>query len=64
VLGTLLGVVLLGVIGTAMTYVGISPFWAKAIQGLIILAALVADALLARLERHGSVFGRAPVVVR
>lgn len=64
VFGTLLGVVLLGVIGTAMTYVGISPFWAKAIQGLIILAALVADALLARLERHGGFFGRAPVAVR
>ena len=37
VLGTLLGVLLLGTIGTAMTYVGISPFWARAIQGLIIL---------------------------
>ena len=59
VLGTLIGVLLLGTIGTAMTYVGISPFWAKAIQGLIILAALVADAAMARLERHGSLFGRA-----
>jgi len=64
VLGTLLGVLLLGTIGTAMTYVGISPFWAKAIQGLIILAALVADAALARLERHGSLFGRRPAVAR
>jgi len=64
VLGTLIGVLLLGAIGTAMSYVGISPFWAKAIQGLIILAALVADAALARLERHGSVFRRAPVVAR
>jgi rhamnose transport system permease protein len=51
VLGTLIGVLLLGTIGTAMTYVGISPFWARAIQGLIILAALIADAALARLER-------------
>lgn len=58
-LGTLVGVLLLGTIGTAMTYVGISPFWAKAIQGLIILAALVADAALARFERHGSLLGRA-----
>jgi rhamnose transport system permease protein len=64
VFGTLLGVLLLGTIGTAMTYVGISPFWAKAIQGLIILAALVADAALARLERHGSLFGRRPAVAR
>lgn len=64
VLGTLIGVLLLGTIGTAMTYVGISPFWAKAIQGLIILAALVADAALARLERHGSLFGRGAAVAR
>ena len=64
VLGTLIGVLLLGTIGTAMTYVGISPFWAKAIQGVIILAALVADAALARLERHGSLLGRGPVVAR
>ena len=64
VVGTLIGVLLLGTIGTAMTYVGISPFWAKAIQGLIILAALVADAAMARLERHGSLFGRDPAVAR
>ena len=64
VLGTLIGVLLLGTIGTAMTYVGISPFWAKGIQGLIILAALVADAALARFERHGSLFGRRVVVAR
>ena len=64
VLGTVIGVLLLGTIGTAMTYTGISPFWAKAIQGLIILAALVADAALARLERHGSLFRRARVVAR
>jgi len=64
VLGTLIGVLLLGTIGTAMTYVGISPFWAKAIQGLIILAALVADAAMARLERHGSLFGRRAAVAR
>jgi rhamnose transport system permease protein len=64
VVGTLIGVLLLGTIGTAMTYVGISPFWAKAIQGLIILAALVADAAMARLERHGSLVGRGPAVAR
>jgi rhamnose transport system permease protein len=64
VLGTLLGVLLLGTIGTAMTYVGISPFWAKAIQGVIILTALVADAALARLERHGHLFRRGAVVAR
>ena len=60
VAGTVIGVLLLGTIGTAMTYVGISPFWEKAIQGLIILAALVADAVLARLA-HDSPFRRTVV---
>jgi rhamnose transport system permease protein len=42
-LGTLLGVGLLGSIGPALTFLGINPFWEKAIQGGIILAAVVAD---------------------
>jgi len=51
--GTLLGVALLGTIGTALTFVGVNPFWEKAIQGAIILVALVSDAALGRLEKHG-----------
>lgn len=51
-IGTLIGVALLGTIGTALTYLGINPFWEKAIQGGIILAALVSDAAFGRLERH------------
>jgi rhamnose transport system permease protein len=64
VVGTLLGVLLLGTIGTAMTYAGINPFWTKAIQGLIILAALVADAALARMALNGNPTGRARVLAR
>jgi rhamnose transport system permease protein len=64
VFGTLLGVLLLGTIGTAMTYAGINPFWTKAIQGLIILAALVADAALARMAHNGNPSGRARAVAR
>ena len=41
--GTLIGVALLGTIGTALTFVGINPFWEKAIQGAIILIALVSE---------------------
>ena len=48
IVGTLIGVALLGTIGTALTFLGINPFWEKAIQGAIILAALVADAALGR----------------
>lgn len=49
--GTLIGVALLGTVGTALTFAGINPFWEKAIQGAIILAALVSDAALRPLNR-------------
>lgn len=52
-IGTLIGVALLGTVGTALTFLGINPFWEKAIQGAIILAALVSDVLLGRLEKNG-----------
>ena len=58
-LGTLVGVALLGTIGTALTFLGINPFWEKAIQGGIILAALVSDVVIGRLERHVRLVGRA-----
>ena len=32
-LGTFLGVALLGCLGPALVYLGINPFWEKAIQG-------------------------------
>ena len=51
-IGTLVGVALLGTIGTALTFLGINPFWEKAIQGAVILAALISDASLGRLTRH------------
>jgi rhamnose transport system permease protein len=50
-LGTLIGVALLGTIGPALTYAGINPFWEKAIQGAIILAALASDFVWGRVER-------------
>ena len=50
-IGTLIGVALLGTIGTALTFIGINPFWEKAIQGAIILAALASDFVLGRVER-------------
>jgi rhamnose transport system permease protein len=52
--GTLIGAALLGTIGTALTFVGINPFWERSIQGAIILAALVSDAALGRLDRRVS----------
>ena len=49
ILGTLLGVVLLGAIGPALTFLGINAYWEKAFQGAIILAAIVTDTSRARL---------------
>jgi rhamnose transport system permease protein len=51
--GSLIGVALLGTIGTALTFLGINPFWEKAIQGAIILIALVSDVALGQLEKNG-----------
>jgi rhamnose transport system permease protein len=48
IVGTLIGVALLGTIGTALTFAGINPFWEKAIQGAIILAAVCSDVIWQR----------------
>jgi len=42
--GTLLGVLLLGAIGPALTFLGVSAYWERAIQGAIILGAVTIDA--------------------
>jgi rhamnose transport system permease protein len=52
VLGTLLGWVLLGMIGPALTFLGVSAYWERAIHGTIILAAVAADSLRARSGRN------------
>jgi rhamnose transport system permease protein len=43
--GTLLGVILLGAVGPALTFLGTEAHWERALQGLIILLAVAADAL-------------------
>jgi rhamnose transport system permease protein len=39
--GTLLGVVLLGAVGPALTFLGVSAYWERAVQGGIIIAGLL-----------------------
>ena len=52
VVGVILGAFLLGIISNALTLVQISPFWQLAAQGLLILLAVVADAVIAaRVQR-------------
>jgi rhamnose transport system permease protein len=46
--GTLIGVALLGTIGPALVFLGTQPQWEKAVQGLIILAAVSSDAFEGR----------------
>lgn len=43
--GTALGVILLGILGPALTFLGISPYWERALQGAIILSAVAMDAI-------------------
>jgi rhamnose transport system permease protein len=52
VAGTTLGVILLGDIGPALTFLGVSAYWERAIQGAIILAAVAIDAVRAGQGRY------------
>ncbi len=51
-IGTLIGVALLGSIGPALTFLGISPYWEKAIQGGIILTAVMGEAIASQRSRQ------------
>ena len=59
-IGTLLGVVLLGAIGPALTFLGVSAYWERALQGAIILAAVVIDATRERRAVHAAVAAAGP----
>lgn len=60
ILGTVLGVILLGSIGTALTFLGMSAYWEKAIQGGIILAAVAMNVLGSYREKDGAVLDALP----
>ena len=51
--GTALGVVLLGIIGPALTFMGVSAYWERAIQGAIILSAVALDSVRVRSKKDG-----------
>lgn len=51
VFGTLLGVVLLGAIGPGLTFLGVSAYWERALQGAIILVAVGLDAVRGRVAQ-------------
>jgi rhamnose transport system permease protein len=49
-----LGVILLGMIEPALTFLGVSAYWEQALQGLIILVAVIVEALRERAEKRVS----------
>jgi rhamnose transport system permease protein len=51
-LGTFIGVLLLGSIAPALTFLGVNPYWEKAIQGAIILATVLFDAIRTHREKR------------
>lgn len=53
--GTLLGVMLLGSLGPALVYLGINPFWEKAIQGAIILFTVPLEAFLSHRRQREAI---------
>jgi rhamnose transport system permease protein len=54
-IGTLIGVLLLGSISPALTFLQVSPYWGKALQGAIILVTVLFDALGSRAGKLSAV---------
>ena len=55
--GTMLGLLLLGVIGPALTFLGLSAYWERAIEGGIILAAVSMDAIRVHSGKYADIVG-------
>jgi rhamnose transport system permease protein len=52
-IGPMIGVLLLGTIGAALVFLGAEAYWARAIQGAIILLAVSSDALKVQKKESG-----------
>jgi rhamnose transport system permease protein len=48
IIGVVLGALFLGIVNNALTVVGLSPFYQMAIQGFVILAAIIANSVVDR----------------
>jgi rhamnose transport system permease protein len=46
--GLILGVILFGMLANALPLINVSPFWQQAIQGVVILAAIITNVLIKR----------------
>jgi rhamnose transport system permease protein len=58
IVGTVIGVALLGTIGTGLTFLGVSAYWERAVQGAIILAAILLETFR-RMPRRAAIASHA-----
>jgi len=56
--GVLIGAILISIVENALSVTQISPFWQLAIQGFIILLAVVMDAVMKNRDRKTVVRGQ------
>ncbi|GHV70396.1 ribonucleotide-diphosphate reductase subunit alpha [Spirochaetia bacterium] len=59
VLGLLLGVILFGILANALPLINVSPFWQQAIQGFVILAAIITNVMIKRTNDRAALRRRA-----
>jgi rhamnose transport system permease protein len=57
--GLILGTILLGILNNALPLINVSPFWQQAIQGVVILAAVLTNVLVKRNNQHFALRKRA-----
>jgi rhamnose transport system permease protein len=57
--GLLLGVILFGILANALPMINVSPFWQQAIQGFVILAAIITNVLIKRNNDRSALRSRA-----
>ena len=53
VIGSTLAAILLAAIGSSLIFVNISPYWLRAVQGVLILATVLADLMRRRRQARG-----------
>jgi rhamnose transport system permease protein len=59
VAGLLLGVILFGILANALPLINVSPFWQQAIQGFVILAAIITNVVIKRNNDRAALRSRA-----